>query len=299
MRIYTDIIQEALRYLPRYDVMNETVLKLNSLYHALSIKLHNIRLYGNSLAHLHDVTEFDGRTIHGHRFTAYLELWNALKDYKSLDSAKTNLTTYISVLTETIELINKDRIAKLDDNRKTYQSVYKWQQQILAKLPNLDLSDYQILSRFSNIEDNDPDKKLKQQLYTATKELFRLHQAFLILQNLAPIINVTKRHRDTTKYAIVAGQKLIFKETAVVGDGWCTLNAIGIADPTAAINSLKNQLNNSNIINYIRNAIENNYQASLALGEEFDIAGNDNENNSIKDKIIALYGFVARSRHFC
>ncbi|MFN7095933.1 MAG: hypothetical protein ACK4M7_11265, partial [Burkholderiales bacterium] len=128
LRIYTDTIQEALSYLPRYDIVHETIFRLNSLYNSLSKKLQNIRLYGNSLAHLHDVTQVDGRTIYGHRVTAYQELWSAINDYKALTSIKTNLTSYVDILTETLEKVNKDRAAKLDDNRKGYQAAYKWQQ---------------------------------------------------------------------------------------------------------------------------------------------------------------------------
>ncbi|MFN7095932.1 MAG: hypothetical protein ACK4M7_11260, partial [Burkholderiales bacterium] len=108
------------------------------------------------------------------------------------------------------------------------------------KLLNLKLSDYQIISTISKIDDSDPHKAIKQQLYNATKELFRLHQEFLSLQNVAPISSVKKHSNSATRYANVAGQKLLFQEKSIVGDGWCTLNAIGIADPAEVINLLKN-----------------------------------------------------------
>src|SRR5690606_21172468 len=145
-------------------------------------------------------------------------LWQALNSYKSLTSIKTNITQYIKILTKILETINKDRADKLDDNRQSYKSAYKWQQQALAKLPGLGLSDYQILSNFNQIDDIDPDKPIKQQLYNATKELFRLHQEFLILQDVSPISSVAKRSRGSTKYANVAGQRLNFKEISVSGD---------------------------------------------------------------------------------
>lgn len=289
LRIYTDVIQEALGYLPCYDVVHETILTLNNLYNSLAIKLKNIRLYGNSLAHLHDVTQFDGRTIHGHRFTAYHELWTALKDYKAFDSIKTTITQFEKILTKGVETINKNRTARLQDNRKTYQTVYRWQQQALAKLPNLSLSDYQILNNLSKIDDSDSHKLIKQQLYTATRKLLELDQEFLRLQNASLISRSAKHPSNATKYADVVGQKVFFQEIPIDGDGWCTLNAIGITDPTGAINLIKNQLNDLRIIRYIRRAIETNYQASLALGKEFDIVGNDNDNNNIKNKITALY----------
>lgn len=290
LRIYTDIIQEALSYLPRYDVVNETILKLNNLYDSLSIKLKNIRLYGNSLAHLHDITKFDGRTTYGHRFTNYQELYSALKDYKLLSSIKTVTEIYIKLLNERLGKINKDRAIKLEDNIKNYKVAFKWQQQALKRLPNSNnLSDYYILNNFDKIDENDPNKPVKKQLYNATKKLLTLHQEFLNLQNIKPIsVSPPSSNNVVNKYADNKGQKLIFEENSVVGDGWCTLNAIGILEPSKAINLLKDHLNDPRIVRYIRNAIENNYQASLGLGEEFDIEGIDNEGNNIKDKITTL-----------
>lgn len=290
IRIYVDIIQEALDYLPRHDTTNQFTQVLNALYRLLSLKLQKIRLYGNSLAHLHDVTDFDGRTIHGHRFTAYQELWAAIENHQSLTPLTTDIMDYIEILITTNQKIKNDRLKKLDNLKKTYDSVYKWQQQALAKLPNCHFSDYQILTTLSTIDDRDSQKPIKQQLYKATQELCRLHLEILKLKNLLQTsANYKKQTKQTNKYANINNGKLIFEETVVVGDGWCTLNAAGVEKPAAAIEELKKHLNNAAIIKYIRMALENNYHASLALGEHFDIMGMDQNNNSIKDTIVALH----------
>ncbi len=71
IRVYVEAIQEAVTHLQCFDILDPRVLALNELYRILSLKLKQIRSYGNSLAHLHDVTEFDGSTIHGWRLKTY------------------------------------------------------------------------------------------------------------------------------------------------------------------------------------------------------------------------------------
>lgn len=71
IRVYVDAIEEALSYLKSFHLLDPRILFLNDLYRILSLKLNRVRLYGNSLAHLHDVTEPDGSTPHWWRLITY------------------------------------------------------------------------------------------------------------------------------------------------------------------------------------------------------------------------------------
>lgn len=298
VRIGTSLndIQDALFQLQCHDVSNKTVLLLNELYRTLSSKLKNMVLYGNALAHLHDVIDDNGLTPIGQKFVNYQELFFTIKDYKILDSTKTLINRYIDAIKG---IINQ----QIKDNRETYQSRYKWQQQVLAKLPDLKLTDYQILTQLNNLSQNEENKELKRQLFEATRALCKLNEEFISLQNIAICLNSEVIHSEKEKrsksktdddnsearYVDVGVNRYVFDEVQIRGDGWCALNAIGIANPQTAIEILKNRLKDAKIVNYIRRAIENNYQPTLQFQEDFDVEGTDSENNSIKDRITALY----------
>ena len=59
MRQYVEMIGEAVTYLVHHDIWLPYTETLNNFYRILSLKLKGIRVNGNYLAHLHDVTEFE------------------------------------------------------------------------------------------------------------------------------------------------------------------------------------------------------------------------------------------------
>jgi len=134
----------------------------------------------------------------------------------------------------------------------------------LLKLLELKISDYEILTKFS-------DKgKIEQELYQVTLEVFHYYQ--LMSRFNSPILNSKEGHTDLHQWIVTLVQHYVFDEEKIVGDGWCLLTAIGINDPEKAIDDLiskvqKNELD-SEAKNYLLKAITNNFYAR-SLGEAF------------------------------
>lgn len=71
IRQYSDVIQDAIHYLVRYDIHSPYASALNDFYYILSLKLKKVRLTGNYFAHLHDVAEFASETSYGVRWALF------------------------------------------------------------------------------------------------------------------------------------------------------------------------------------------------------------------------------------
>jgi hypothetical protein len=165
-------------------------------------------------------------------------------------------------------------IEQLSQNRHAYQQSLNQQQEILRQLPEK-LSDYLILQQYASIKREDAFYELKKALYETTHKLVLLHQDYERLQTflaqLCLSYNPENIKSKARKFVVFQGKNITGEEQAVVGDGWCTLYAIGVKDPKAALDELKAQLKQPKIVNYLRNAIYNNYHASKSGIERFEM----------------------------
>jgi len=102
-----------------------------------------------------------------------------------------------------------------------------------------------------------------------------------------------KSKQDSIKkpqwYAILQENVVTFEENMVIGDGWCTLNAIGIKDPQKALTDLQSQLDNPEIRHILSCAIEDNWYAHQSLSESFTLNGRNAQSNDMLTEIRSLW----------
>ena len=193
-----------------------------------------------------------------------------------------------------LEDAEKKEPLTLEQLQKLHHEYLVEQQQLRASL-KLTLTDYEILTLLDKVPNSEAYHEQKQQLYDITLKLFQYNQQMLPFNYEDRPKHEVKAVGGEDWYVNVNNRKIFFTETPVLGNGWCTLNAIGIADPQKAIKQLITNIKQKTITNitkgYLLQAIWNNYHARV-FEEPFLTTQIDSENQNILNKIQHLQGKI-------
>lgn len=194
-------------------------------------------------------------------------------------------SSFLNELYQELFSTNKEWLEK--KYRETSE-IHRDRLNIQDKLKNelsVHFTDYQIIEKFKNA-----DKSSKEySLYDVTEKLIKNYQDLLSYRYILEGENKKNPQQAQRLFAIVNNRRFELEEIPVIGDGWCTLTAIGIDEPELILQSLKANLNNNETIKrYLFQAIINNIYAT-DLGENFNISGIDNDGNDIAEHINCLH----------